>query len=217
MLLLDIGGVVLRSAHEAMAGLADDPALARFAARRGRLGPAPDPAWEDTLAGRASERGYWADRAAEAGALVGGAGDVPWLMGLLYGHADDDFRPDAVALMDDAHAAGHVVAALTNDLAAFHGDADLTRDPVLARFDVVVDGSVTGVLKPDPGAYAIALDRLGRAASEVVFLDDMPANAAGGRAAGLRVVEVDLTDPAPAFARARELLGLAPARARGAA
>ena len=199
---------MLRSAHEAMADLAERrPELADFTARRGRLGPEPDIAWEATLAGVATERGYWAGRAREAAAVVGGAGDVPSLMELLYG-GDDDWRPEAVALMDEAVAAGSTVAALTNDLAAFHGDADLTRHHVLARFDLIVDGSVTGVLKPDPRAYAIALERLGRPAGEVVFVDDMPVNAAGGRAVGMHVVEVDLARPDVAFARARELLEL---------
>lgn len=211
-LLLDIGGVVLRSGHEVMADLERDrPELAGWTARRGALGPAPDPSWDRLLAGDMTERAYWAERAAELGPLVGRSGETTALMELLYPDVSADalFRSDAIALMRDAHAAGVTVAALTNDLAAFHGEQDLARHPVWSRFDVVVDGSVTGVLKPDPRAYAAALEALGRAADDVVFLDDIPVNQAGGRAAGLRVVPVDLTRPGSAFARARDLLGLA--------
>ncbi|MCD2185559.1 HAD family hydrolase [Actinomycetospora soli] len=203
-LLLDIGGVLLTSGHERMASLAAPP---EFTEVRGVLGPRPDPAWDDVLAGRGRERAYWAARAAEYGALCGGTGTVPELMDALY---DDDgpFRPEVIALMDDAHRAGLAVAALTNDLAAFHGDADLTRHPVLGRFDTIVDGSVTGVLKPDPRAYAGALHALGLPAGEVVFLDDIPGNCAGARDAGLVTVEVDLRDPSAAVGRARDLLAL---------
>ncbi|MEJ2869321.1 HAD family phosphatase [Actinomycetospora sp. OC33-EN08] len=203
-LLLDIGGVLLTSAHERMA-LLDAPPT--FTEVRGVVGPRIDPAWDDVLAGRGTERAYWAARAAEYGVLAGGGGSVPELMDALYDD-DEPFRPVVIALMDDAHAAGLVVAALTNDLAAFHGDADLTRHPVLGRFDTVVDGSVTGVLKPDPRAYANALDVLGLPADEVVFLDDIPGNCTGARAAGLVTVEVDLRDPGAAVARARDLLAL---------
>jgi putative hydrolase of the HAD superfamily len=203
-LLLDIGGVLLISSHERMADL-DAPA--DFTEVRGLLGPRPDPAWDDVLTGRGRERAYWAARAAEYGALCGGTGTVPELMAVLYPD-DEPFRPEVIALMDDAHRAGLTVAALTNDLAAFHGDADLTRHPVLGRFDVIVDGSVTGVLKPDPRAYAHALEVLDAPPDAVVFLDDLPGNCAGARAAGIVTVEVDLRDPAAAVARARDLLAL---------
>jgi putative hydrolase of the HAD superfamily len=212
-LLLDIGGVLLTSGHEKMAGLAARrPELGSFTDVRGVLGPVPDPAWDDVLAERAGERAYWGARAAEYAALVGDSSErgVPALMEVLYPDTDPagHFRDEVVALMDDAHAAGLVVAALTNDLAAFHGDADLTAHPVLRRFDTIVDGSVTGVLKPDPGAYRLALEALGCAPDEVVFLDDIPGNCAGARRAGLVTVEVDLRDPGAAFGRAREALAL---------
>lgn len=215
VLLLDIGGVVLRSGHEMMALLGRRrPELSAATDRRGRLGPVPDPRWEAALAGTLSERAYWAERAAELGALTGGGTDTPALMDLLYPSAelglDDLVRPEARALVEEAVARGRTVAALTNDLAAFHGDADVARHPLFSAFDPLVDGSVTGVLKPDPHAYALALEALGDPdPADVVFLDDMPANAAGARAAGLTTVWVDVAEPGAAFAEARELLGWA--------
>lgn len=214
VLLLDIGGVVLRSGHEMMALLgARRPGLASETDRRGRLGPLPDPRWEMALDGTLSERGYWAERAASLGALTGGGTDTPALMALLY---DEDalglealIRPEARALMEDTVAEGRTVAALTNDLAAFHTDADLADHPLFSLFDPLVDRSATGALKPDPRAYAAALGALGDPdPGDVVFLDDMPRNVAGAREAGLTAVWVDLEDPAAAFTTARELLEL---------
>lgn len=214
VLLLDIGGVVLRSGHEMMALLGQRrPELAAETDRRGRLGPVRDPRWEMALAGTLAERAYWAERAAGLGALAGGGTDTPALMALLYPEdvlgIDALVRPEARALMQDAVAAGVTVAALTNDLAAFHGEADVARHPLFSLFVPLVDGSVTGVLKPDPRAYALALEALGDPEpADVVFLDDMPANIAGAREAGLTTVWVDLEDPEGAFLAARDLLGV---------
>jgi putative hydrolase of the HAD superfamily len=41
-----------------------------------------------------------------------------------------------------------------------------------------------------------------------VFLDDQPVNLAGAARVGMTAVPVDVTDPAAAFERARELIGL---------
>lgn len=205
VLLLDIGGVVLRSGHEVMGLLGRRrPELAGETDRRGRLGPVPDPRWEQALSGTFSERGYWAERAAELG------GDTRALMDLLYppDGLDALVRPEARVLVEDAVAAGCTVAALTNDLAVFHDDA-FAAHPLFALLDPLVDGSVTGVLKPDPGAYALALEALGHPdPADVVFLDDMPLNVTGGREAGLTTVWVDLEDPGAAFVAARKLLDL---------
>lgn len=49
----------------------------------------------------------------------------------------------------------------------------------------IVDDSVTGILKPDPRAYAAAVAALGAQACDVVFVDDLPRNVAGARAFGM--------------------------------
>ena len=53
--------------------------------------------------------------------------------------------------MVDARAAGLPLVALTNDLLDFHGQEWADAQDWLKHFDTVVDGSTTGVLKPDPG------------------------------------------------------------------
>ena len=71
-----------------------------------------------------------------------------------------------------------------------------------------MDGSVTGVLKPDPRAYQTAAEQLGHRPGEIVFLDDLPYNVAGAVAIGMIAIHVDVTAPGAAFAAARAVLGL---------
>lgn len=60
-----------------------------------------------------------------------------------------------------------------------------TKYPIADAFDNIVVSAEEGVMKPDAGIFALSLTRLGRAPHEAVFIDDMPANVAGARAAGL--------------------------------
>lgn len=60
-----------------------------------------------------------------------------------------------------------------------------TRYPIADAFDDIVVSAEEGIMKPDAGIFALALARLSRAPQEAVFIDDMPANVAGARAAGL--------------------------------
>ncbi len=209
-LLLDLGGTAFSSGLERMALLGErEPAVRSVVARRGPLGPEPDPLWDAMLRGEITERGYWQARSDEIGAALGRPGwPITECMRLLYGLTEDMLRPEAGALVADAQAAGVPVGVLTNDLTAFHGDGAMARHPLLSGVDALVDGSVTGVLKPDPRAYALAADALGHPASAIVFVDDMPWNVDAAREAGMIALQLDLTDPAEVFGRARKELGL---------
>ncbi len=55
----------------------------------------------------------------------------------------------------------------------------------LDAFDVIIASAEVGLMKPDPGIYRLALERLGVHASEAVFVDDMPANVDAARAVGM--------------------------------
>ena len=212
-LLLDVGGVVFRSGSEMLALLGErEPTTRSVTARRGPLGPEPDPDWERMLRGEVTERGYWALRAAEIGAVLGRAdwSTHEFMVELYEQPGVEIIRPVARRLVADARAGGLRLGVLTNDLAAFHGDGPLGDLSALGDVDVLVDGSVTGILKPDPRSYAAAIDGLGVAPGEIVFVDDMPWNVEGGRAAGLHAVQLALRDPDAAFTQARSALGLAP-------
>lgn len=207
-LLLDLGGTAFGSGVEAMADLAaQEPALREVCARRGPLGPVPDPEWDDMVAGGITEREYWRRRCAEVGTALGRPGwALQEFMHLLFAHSG--LRPGAERLVADARAGGIPVGVLTNDLRAFHGEDAMTSHPFLAGVDVLVDGSDTGVLKPDPRAYATAAQRLGLAPGEIVFVDDMPWSVEGARRAGMVTVLLDYRDPDAAFDAARAAVGL---------
>jgi putative hydrolase of the HAD superfamily len=212
-LVLDLGGVVLRNGRELVRGtvVAGHPELAAFVEDTDFAGDG-DELWQAMLRHEVTERDYWARRSAEAGAALGHDGwTTKDFITLLYDCPESEYvNAEVVDLMVDARAAGLPVVALTNDLADFHGQDWVEAQGWVKHFDTVVDASETGVLKPAPEAYAAAVAATGVPASEIVYLDDMPVNVAGGVAAGLQTIEVGYDDRAGAVAEARRRLGLDP-------
>lgn len=210
-LLLDIGGVVLRSGRELLRGPASsrEPRVASYVSALDLAGPGDD-LWQQMLRHEVTERAYWAQRAGEIGRVLGHHGWVTRDMIVwLYHRPDAEWLNDeVVALMSDVRAAGLPLAALTNDLVDFHGQEWVDAQDWLKHFDAVVDGSLTGVLKPDPGAYRAAVEVIGVPAGEIVYLDDIPVNVRGGREAGLQAIEVRYDDRQAAVSDARGRLGL---------
>ena len=76
---------------------------------------------------------------------------------------------------------------------------------VLALFHLVIESSVEGIRKPDPRIYALACERMGVAAHEVVYLDDLGVNLKPAKALGMRTIKV--TDEAQAIADLSGVLG----------
>lgn len=67
------------------------------------------------------------------------------------------------------------------------------------RFELFHDGVLSfevGAIKPEPAIYRHAVEVCGVAAEEIRYIDDLPANIAGGRAAGFRSWQYDLRDHA---------------------
>jgi putative hydrolase of the HAD superfamily len=211
-LLLDLGGVVLRNGRELVRGSVVDgrPELAAYVEDVDFAGDS-DELWQAMLRHEVTERAYWAQRAAEIGTVLGHDGWTTLdLITLLYDCPESEYvNAELLRLVDDARAAGLPVVALTNDLTDFHGQEWVDAQEWLKHFDSVVDGSLTGVLKPAPEAYAAGVAATGVPAAEVVYLDDMPVNVAGGIAAGLQTIEVRYDDRPAAVAEARRRLGLA--------
>lgn len=211
-LLLDIGGVVLESGPALVNRLADtEPELKRLLDPLGGIAGPGDELWHRMLASEVTERAYWATRSAQITQALGTPGDTRALMDVLYtGPSDRWLRQVTLDLMADVKAAGLRLGALTNDMADFHGREWVDAQAWVRTFDVVVDGSVTGVLKPDPRAYAAGVAAMGLPPHDIVYLDDMPWNVEGGLAAGLRAVRMPHGDPTDAVDQVRALLGLAP-------
>jgi putative hydrolase of the HAD superfamily len=209
-LVFDFGGPVLltpfevREIGERALGL--PPGTFTWA---GPFDPDSDPDWQQFQQGRLTEREYWQKRAVEFGSLTGLAADVPTMMGYCYsGNEHEMIRPEVRGIIREAKAAGIKVGVLTNDLTAFHDQEWINRMTIMQEFDVIVDGKRDGVMKPDPAAYQLILDRLGICAKQAVFLDDQPINLAGATSIGMVAVHLDPTNPAAGFRELRSSLGL---------
>jgi HAD superfamily hydrolase (TIGR01509 family) len=59
---------------------------------------------------------------------------------------------------------------------------------ILDVFDEVIISAEVGLAKPDMKIFHLAVERLGVAPGEAVFVDDFPENVAGARAAGLQAI-----------------------------
>lgn len=94
------------------------------------------------------------------------------------------------------------VAALSN-ISAFHWS--LIKPGLPARFERLYLSCETGHLKPVPEAFLVVLDDLALPASEVLFLDDAPANVAAARALG---INAHLADGPAAARRVLEAYGV---------
>lgn len=210
-LILDFGGVITRTLFETHAlsetalGLA--PGTLTW---QGPFAPETDALWREMQAGAITERDYWQARAAEVGRLLG----EDWTEMSQFVRAARGADPEAVirpefrAAIATVKAAGLGLAILSNELDLFYGADFRDRLPFLADFDVIVDATHTGILKPDPRAYAACLDQLGLTAAACVFVDDQRRNIAGAAAVGLPHVHFDVADPATSYSQALQMLGL---------
>ncbi len=210
-LVLDFGGVISRTLFETHAlseqALGLPPGTLGW---RGPFDPAHDALWRRMQAGDISERDYWMARTREVGRLLGEDWDRMETFVVRARGADPAavIRPEAAAAVDCAAASGVRLAILSNELDLFYGADFRRRLPLLQRFELIVDGTHTGILKPDPRAYAAVTAGLGLPAAACVFVDDQPRNVAGGLAAGMDAVAFDVTHPAASFAQVLRRLGL---------
>ncbi len=210
-LILDFGGVISRTLFEthplSEAALGLPPGTLTW---RGPFDVAGDALWRDMQADRISERDYWLARTREVGALLGERWDRMETLVQRARGADVEavIRPETVALIDAAQAAGCRLAILSNELDLFYGADFRDRLPLLRRFDVIVDATHTHILKPDARAYQACLDALGLPARACVFVDDQRRNVEGATRIGLPAVAFDVRDPAASCREALDRLGI---------
>ena len=210
-LILDFGGVISRTLFEthdlSEAALGLPPGTLTW---RGPFDPSTDPLWRAMQANEISERDYWMTRTREVGRLVGEDWqDMQTFVKRARG-ADVEavIRPEAVAAIALARAAGCKLAVLSNELDLFYGADFRQRLPLLGLFNVIVDATYTGVLKPDPRAYQECLSLLGVAPGQAVFVDDQWRNIEGAVRCGLQTVHFDVRSPAASYDKALQLLGV---------
>jgi putative hydrolase of the HAD superfamily len=212
-LVLDFGGVISRTLFETHGQTESALGLpAGTLTWGGPFDPASDALWCDMQAGRLSERDYWLQRTREVGRLLGEDwSEMQTLVQRARGAEPDAVaRPETLALMREAHAAGLRLAILSNELDLFYGAALRQRMAALRDVELIIDATYTGILKPDPRAYALCTGQLGVAPGECVFVDDQPRNVDGAVAVGMAAVWFDVTAPQQSCDEARRQLGLQP-------
>ncbi len=210
-LVLDFGGVISRTLFETHELSEEALGLPRGTLTwRGPFDPTSDPLWRAMQANEISERDYWMARTREVGQLLGETWqDMHTLVQRARG-ADVEavIRPEARAAIAQAKSAGCKLAVLSNELDLFYGSDFRLRLPLLSQFDVIVDATHTGILKPDPRAYEECLVRLGVEAANAVFVDDQLRNVEGAQRYGMAVVHFDVRDPLTSYKQAMQLLGV---------
>jgi putative hydrolase of the HAD superfamily len=208
-LVLDFGGVISRTLFEthdlSEAALGLPPGTLTW---RGPFDPENDALWQAMQADHITEREYWMARTQSVGRLVGEEWtDMQTFVQRARG-ADVEavIRPEALAAVHQAKAAGCKLAVLSNELDLFYGASFRERLPLLQLFDVIIDATYTGILKPDRRAYEMCSEALGVSAGDCVFVDDQSRNVLGAIKLGWKTVQFDVTDPATSYARALALL-----------
>ena len=210
-LILDFGGVVTRTLFEThdvterTLGLAPDTLT-----WRGPFAPETDPLWVSMQRQEISERDYWLTRAGEVGRMVGEDWtDMQTFVRRARGAEPElVLRPEAREAILQVKAAGLKLAILSNELDLFYGVEFRQRFPLIDRFDVIVDATHTGILKPDARAYEQVLAELGLPREACVFLDDQLKNIEGAGAVRLPHVHFDVTRPSQGYAQALAMLGI---------
>ncbi|MEP7046138.1 MAG: HAD-IA family hydrolase [Ilumatobacteraceae bacterium] len=193
-LLLDFGGPVLLTPFELIGKAQETLGPISW---RGPFDTGTDPEYVQWQAGRMTEREYWALRGAPHGL------DLRGLMRHFYEPPGDYLvRPEMAELIRRHRDSGRVVGVLTNDMHAFHGPEWMDGISVIKQFDFIVDGSITGYLKPHPRAFQLALEAFGDPdPGNVVFVDDQRLNVRGAQAVGLSTVFFDPTDVSASLER----------------
>jgi len=203
--LFDLGGVILTSPFEEFARYEARAGLPAGTVRRINSTDPHTNAWA-RLERNESTLSEFVDEFQAEGAALGLAVDGWAVLECLRGQVRPQMRA-AVERCSEVFATG----LLTNNFVSWadaHGDdaPDVELAGLLARFDVVVESSVVGVRKPEPRFYELALEQLGVAATDAVFLDDLGVNLKPARAMGMHTIKV--TDPDVALAELSAVTGL---------
>jgi putative hydrolase of the HAD superfamily len=97
-------------------------------------------------------------------------------------------NPPMIEFVRELRGRGRRTALLTNNVREWAPLWRAKLPEIDELFDVVVDSAFVGMRKPDPAIYELTLERLGAAAEECVFVDDLEPNCETARELGMRVV-----------------------------
>ena len=204
--MFDFGGVISKTLFETHAQTESALGLAPGTLTwRGPFAPESDPLWRQMQSDAISEREYWLIRSREVGALLGEHwSDMQTLVRRARGAEPDRIvRPQVVQLVNQAKEKGIRLCVLSNELDLFYGSELRQRLSLLKDFELIVDATYTGILKPDPRAYQACLDGLNLEARECLMIDDQQRNVEGALALGISAVAFDVMNPLGSCERVR--------------
>ena len=110
-------------------------------------------------------------------------------------------EPTMHAFVTELVDAGYLTGVVSNNVREWQDTWDRALPPA-ELFSAVVLSATVGVRKPNRDIYLMAVERLGVAPHEALFLDDFAPMAEGARAAGLHALHVEAHDVAIGEARA---------------
>jgi epoxide hydrolase-like predicted phosphatase len=175
-LVFDFGGVIIKTVTQAPRWAWDE----RLGLERGSIERTVhnNDSWRRAQTGELPLADYWADIAQQ---LRHPIDDMQQLEADFY--SGDQLDEEILTLIRNRKSAGQKIALLSNDSPALI--PKLNRLGIASLFDPLVVSAHIGVMKPDPTAYKVVLERLAHPAADTVFIDDMPANVDGARAVGM--------------------------------
>jgi putative hydrolase of the HAD superfamily len=199
--IFDLGGVVLDSPLHVFRQYEAELGLSAGWLSRMIVGTGEGGAWARLERGELEMSAFFAAFDAEAALHGAGIRAID-----LLGRVDQmcQPRPSVLQAIRAIRHAGLATAALTNNW--FSDDQHRKMELLRPEFDVFIESAREGLRKPDPRIYELACERLGLAASEVVFLDDIGENLKPARRLGMTTIKV--VDPAVALAELEVLLEL---------
>ena len=208
-LVLDFGGVISKTLFETHAlsekALGLKPGTLTW---HGPFAPEHDAPWRAMQAGEMTERDYWALRMRETGALVGEKWVVfhEFINRVRGAEPASAIRPEALDAIRRAKAGGCRLAILSNELDLFYGKHFRAELPFLEDFDLIVDATYTGILKPDIRAFGLVTEGLRMPADRCLFMDDQKHNLKGAEEIGMMSVHFDVIRPSDSYNRALDIL-----------
>jgi putative hydrolase of the HAD superfamily len=210
-IIFDFGGVISQTLFETHS--LSEQALGLPPGSLDWLGPfapsnKPDLLWQAMQNSEITERDYWLERSRQVGALL--HEEWPEMQTLVRrtraNNPDQVTRPEILELVAWAKSNLLRLAICSNELDLFYGPQLRQMLSILSNFECIVDATYTGILKPNPQAYALVLTELSLTASECLFIDDQIKNIQGAIAVGLRTIHFDVQNPELSCRLARQLI-----------
>jgi epoxide hydrolase-like predicted phosphatase len=145
--------------------------------------------WIQAQLGRITPRAYW-NGVAEL--LYMRKEDVDELRRDYF--SGDRLNHKLVTLIRDLREKGYPVALLSNE--SLQLESRLREYGIYDLFDHILISALMGMMKPDPTVYRVALQSVGAAPHEAVFVDDSLVNVRGAQPLGIHTIlfrpELDL-------------------------